>query len=145
MALLRAEVLPVDWVDYCVLPSAQQLVWEERGNDLTKLMIFLMNSKNDNTKKDLCLTYSKGNKTAYPLSIKAMTRYMSTQYPNKNSGHQRKGKKGDINRKKGDGPKSEDKDNNATSTTGAHVEDYTTPEISAAPSRRGEGGAFWKP
>ena len=53
-----------------------------------------MNSKNDNAKKDLRLAYSQGNKTAYPLTIKAMARYMSTQYPNKNSAHQREGKKG---------------------------------------------------
>ena len=51
-----------------------------------------------------------------------MARYLSTQYPNKNTSHQRKGKKGDINGKKGDDPKSEDKDSNTAGTAGAHVE-----------------------
>ena len=60
-----------------------------------------------------------------------MVRYMSTQYPNKNSGIQRKGKKRDRNEKKGDDPKSEDKDNNTIDTEGAHVGDATTPKDSA--------------
>ena len=63
-------------------------------------MLSLVNLKNNNTKKYLCLAFSKTNKTEYPLLIKAMARYMSTQYPNKNSSHQSKSKKGDINRKK---------------------------------------------
>ena len=84
-----------------MLPSTQPLILKERGNDLTKSMLFLMNLKNNNAKKDLHLAYSQGNKTAYPLSIKAMARYISTQYPSKNSGHQHKGKKGDRNGKKG--------------------------------------------
>ena len=83
------------------------------------------------------MAYSQGNKTADPLSIKAMTRYMSTKYPNKNSGHQHKGKKGDRNREKENDPSSEDQDNNATDITGAHIVDVTTPEDSTAPS----GGA----
>ena len=82
------------------MPSADQLVWEERGDDLTKSLLFLMNLKNNNAKKDLYLAYSQGNMTAYLPTIKAMDRYMSTQYPNKNSAHQRKGKRGDRNRKK---------------------------------------------
>ena len=65
-----------------------------------------MNLKNDNAKQDLCLAYSQGNITAYPPTIKTMARYLSTQYPNKNSAHHRKGKKGDRNRKNGDDPKS---------------------------------------
>ena len=59
-----------------------------------------MNLKNDNGKEDLRLAYSQGNKIAYPLSIEAMARYMLTQSPSKNSGHQGKGKKGDRNGKK---------------------------------------------
>ena len=86
-----------------------------------------MNSKNNNAKKDLCLDYPQGNKTVYPLSIEAMARYMSTQYPSKNSSHQHKGKKGDKNETKVDGPKSEVKDNNATGIAGAHIKDVTTP------------------
>ena len=61
-----------------------------------------------------------------------MARYMSTQYPNKNPGHQRGGKKGDINRKQGDDPKYKDKDNNATGTADAHVGDVTAPRDSTA-------------
>ena len=71
-----------------------------------------------------------------------MTRYMLTQYPNKNSGHQREGKKGDRNNKKGYDPKSEDKDNatGTTGTTGAHVGDVTTPKDSTAPSSKASIG-----
>ena len=57
---------------------------------------------------------------------------MSTQYSNKNPGHQRNSKKEDINRKKGDDPKSEDKDNNDTGTAGTHLGDVITPEDSTA-------------
>ena len=96
-----------------------------------------MNSKNDNAKKDLRLVYSQGNKTAYPPTIEAMARYMSTQYPNKISGRQRKGKKGDINGKKGNNSKFKDKDSNTAGTAGAHIGDTTTPEESTAHS----GGA----
>ena len=66
-----------------------------------------------------------------------MARYLSTQYPNKNSIHQHRGKKEDRNGKKGDRPKSEDKDNNTTGTAGAHIGDTTTPEDSILSS----GGA----
>ena len=38
-------------------------------------------------------------------------------------------------KKKGDEPKSEDKDSNTGGTTGAHVEDTTTTEESIPPSR----------
>ena len=101
MELLKAELPHVDLDSYCALPNVDQLVWEERGDALTKSMLFLMNLKNDNAKKDLHLAYLQGNKRAYPLSVEAMARYMSTQYPSKNSGHQRKGKKEDRNEKKG--------------------------------------------
>ena len=68
-----------------------------------------MNSNNNNAQKDLRLAYTQGSKTAYPFSGKAMARYIPTQYPSKNPGHQRKGKKRDRNGKKGDGPKSKDR------------------------------------
>ena len=83
--LLGAAVPVLSWVDYCAMPPVNQLVWVERGGDLTKSMLFLMNLKNDNAKKDLHLAYFIGNITAHPLTIKAMARYLSTQYPNKNS------------------------------------------------------------
>ena len=96
-----------------------------------------MNSKNNNVKKDLHLAYSQENMTVYPTTIKGMARYLSTQYPNKNSANQRNGKKGDRNGKKGDDSKSKDKDNNTTGTAGTHVGDTTPSEESTAPS----GGA----
>ena len=100
-----------------------------------------MNVKNNKAKKNLYLAYSKENKAVYPLTIKAMARYMSTQYPNKNSGHQQTDKKGDINRKKRDDLKSEDNDNNTTGFSGAHVGDATTPEDSTASSGEASTGA----
>ena len=61
-----------------------------------------------------------------------MARYLSTQYPNKNSAR---------NRKKGDDWKSEDKDINTTGTVGAHIGDTTPPEEFTAPSRGASIGA----
>ena len=43
-------------------------------------MLLLMNSKKDSAKKDLRLSYSQGNKSAYPVSAEAMEKYLSTQY-----------------------------------------------------------------
>ena len=59
-----------------------------------------MNSKNDNAKKDLHLSYSQGNKLVYPVTAEAMARYLSTQYTNKifNNSYD---KRGDKNSKKG--------------------------------------------
>ena len=94
-------------------------------------MLFPMNSKNDNAKKDLRLVYSQGNMTGYPSTIEGMARYLSTQYPNKNYANQRDGKKGE---RRGNDPKSEDKDSNTTGTAGAHVGDTTPDEESTAPS-----------
>ena len=86
-------------------------------------MIYIMNSKNEITKKDLCLAYSRGNYTIYPADIEAAAWYLSTQYPNNKPGNQHKNKQ-----RKGDNPKSEDKDNIKGGTAGAHVEDTTTNE-----------------
>ena len=119
-------------------------MWEERGDASTKAMLLLLNSQNNKTKKDLRLSYSQGNKSAGLLTAKAMATYMSTQYPNMNPGYQRNGKRG-IRTKKGDDPKSEDKDNNTTGTASVHVEDVTTPEDSIAPSGRSSIGAhIWE-
>ena len=57
-----------------------------------------------------------------------MVRYLSTQYPNKNSANQCQGKKGDTSGKKGDDQKSENKDNNTAGSAGAHVGDTAPPE-----------------
>ena len=91
MALLEAEAVPLTWVDYCAMPPADQLVWEERGYQLNIAILYLMNLKNKNAKKDLCLAYSQGNMTTYPPIIKGKARYLSTQYPNNKSTHQYNG------------------------------------------------------
>ena len=107
----------------------------ERGDELNKTMLYLINLKNKHAKKDLCLAYSQGNMIAYSTNIKEMARYLSTQYPNNKPANQRNGKKGDKN--KGGDLKSEDKDSIMRDTTDAHVEDTTTTEETTAPS----GGA----
>ena len=58
MVLLAAETIPLEWAAYCMLTPNKQLAWEERGNELTKVMLYLMNLKNKYAKKDLCLAYS---------------------------------------------------------------------------------------
>ena len=58
MVLLIAETIPLDWVAYCTLTFDKQLAWEERDDELNKAMLYLMNSKDKQAKKDLCLTYS---------------------------------------------------------------------------------------
>ena len=99
-----------------------------------------MNSKNKNTKKDLRLTYSQGNNTAYPSNIRLIARYLSIQYPNNKPANQPGDKKG--NTRKGDDSKSEDKDSNTGRITGAHIEDTTTNKDSTAPSGGASLGAL---
>ena len=92
--LLGAAVPSIHLARYCQLTPVEQLVWKKSGDDLTKPMLFLMTLKNDNAKKDLRLAYSQENTTVHLPTIKAMARYQSTQYSNKNSAHQRKNRKG---------------------------------------------------
>ena len=94
MALLGAVAPAIDWAGYCALTPDKKIVWEERGNELNMVMLYLMNLKNEHTKKNLCLVYSKGNLTAYPPTIEGMARYLSTQYPKKKSANQHNGKRG---------------------------------------------------
>ena len=115
-------------------------MWEGRGDASTKAMILLLNFKNNNAKRDLCLLHSQGNKSAYPPTVKEMARYRSTQYPNKTIGHQHD-KKEDKNGKKGNGSKPEDKDNNTTGTADENIGEVTTPGDSTAPSNRSSIGA----
>ena len=82
MELLANLQPPLDWDEYCALTVDQQLVWELRADEVNQAMIFLMNLKNKTAKKDLRLAYSQGNSTAYPTNIKALARYLSTQYSN---------------------------------------------------------------
>ena len=59
MELLSNEYpAALDWAGYCALPKANQLVWEQRTDALNQSMLYLMNSKNKNTKTDFCLAYS---------------------------------------------------------------------------------------
>ena len=121
VALLAAESIPLDWAAYCALTPDEQLAWEERGDKLTKAMLYLMNSKNEHARKNLCrLAYSQGNNTAYPPNIESMARYLSTQYPNNKPANQRGSKKGD--KRKDDNLKSEGKVSNTGGTAGTHIE-----------------------
>ena len=115
--LLKAKTPQQNWGHYCAMLAADQLVWEEKASALNKAMLPLMNLKNYNAKKDLRFAYSQGNISAYPLDIESMARYLLLMYNIKNVNNPRN-KKGNKNWKKGDEPKSEDKDNNNTSTTG---------------------------
>ena len=91
--LSSAEPDALDWDGYCALPAETRLVWETRANALNQAMIFIMNSKNEITKKDLRLAYSQGNHTAYPTNIELAARYLATRYSNIKSGTQRKSNK----------------------------------------------------
>ena len=130
--LSNALPVPLDWARYCVLPEANQLVWELKADLVNQSMLYLMNSKNKNAKKDLRLAYSQGNNTAYPPDIESMARYLSTQYPNNKPTNQHGGKQGD--KRKGDDSKSEDKDSNTGGTAGSHVEDTTRNEDTTTPT-----------
>ena len=112
---------------------ANQTTSEEKGDASTKAMLLLLNSKNNSAKKDLHLSYTQGNKSAYPVSTESMARYLSTQYNTKSINHPRN-RKGEQNGKKGDKSKSEDKDNSNTGTVGAHIGIVTTLQDSIAPS-----------
>ena len=68
--LSRAQPAALDWAVYCALTPDEQLVWEHRADELNQSMLFLINSKNKNAKKDLRLAYSQGNNIAYPPNIK---------------------------------------------------------------------------
>ena len=74
--LSKAQPTALDQVVYCALPVDEQLLWEQKADELNQSMLFLMNLKNKTAKKDLCLLYSQGNNTVYRPNIKAMTRYL---------------------------------------------------------------------
>ena len=76
MELLAATAPPIDLAGYCQLTLPKLLIWEKRGNNLNKAMHFLMNSKNDNAKKELRLAQFQGNITPYPSAIKSMAKYL---------------------------------------------------------------------
>ena len=91
-------------------------------------MLFLTNSKNEITKKDLCLALAQGIHSVYPGTIESMARFLLLQY-NIKTVNNLCNKNGDKNRKKGDEAKSEDKDNSNTSSAGVHVSDVTKPDV----------------
>ena len=93
MELLSNALAPLEWTGYYALLEADQLVWELRADALNQSMLYLMNSNNENAKKDLRLAYSQGNNTAYPSNIGSMARYLSKQYPNNKLTNQRRGEK----------------------------------------------------
>ena len=141
LELFAAEVPALDWATYCAMDVVDQETWEAKGDASTKAMLLSMNSKNDAAKKDLRLAYSQGNKSAYPVTAKAMARYLSTQYNNKVPNNQRD-KRGDRNTKKGDDSKSKDSDTTTTGTTSAHdVGEVTTPQDLNAHSKGASIGA----
>ena len=78
--LLQVETPSLDWATYCAIDAGDQLIWEEKADAFNKAMLLLMNSKNNNAKKDLHLVYSQGNKIAYPLDVESMTRYLLSMY-----------------------------------------------------------------
>ena len=131
--LLKAETPPRDWGNYCGLIATAQIVWEEKAGALNKAMLLLLNLKNNNAKKDLRCAYPQGNKIAYPINLESMARYLLSTYSIKSANNPRY-KKGDKNGKKGDEPKSEDKDNNTSGTACAHIGETATPKDSSAPS-----------
>ena len=135
MHLFSNAETPLDRDVYCALPEEEGLAWEQRADALNQSMIYLINVKKEIAKKDLRLAYPQGNHTAYPTNIKGAARYLSTQYPNNKPSNQCGSNRG--NKRKGDDPKSEDKDNITGGTAGAHVEDTTTNENTTTPS----GGA----
>ena len=139
LELLAAEATPLDWDNYCHISIVDQELWEKKGDDSVKAMLLLMNSKNDAAKKDLRLSYSQGNKKAYPETVESMARYLSTQYNNKSTNNPRDKKRG-RNPKKSEDSKPEDSDTTTSGTAGAHIEG-TTPQDSTAPSEVASIGA----
>ena len=139
LELLKAETVPLDWAAYCAMSIADQESWERKGDACTKAMLILMNSKNDAAKRDLRLSYSQGNKKAYPETEESMARYLSTQYSNKlaNNPRDKKGK----NSKKGDDTKTEPSNTSTSGTAGAHVGETATPKDTTVPSKGGSIGA----
>ena len=124
--LLKAETQSLTWADYCTMMSTGHLIWEEKSDAQNKAMLFLMNSKNYNAKKDLCLPYAQGYCSVYPDTVESMAKFILLQHNIKtvNIPHD---KMGDKNRKKSDETRSEDKDNSNTGTAGAHVGKTTMP------------------
>ena len=97
LTLLLSKAKPaLDWDGYCALPAMRRFEWERRANALNQALIYIMNSKNEITKKALRLAYFQGSYTVYPADIKAAAWYLSRQYPNNKPGNQQK-----TNREKG--------------------------------------------
>ena len=68
--LLEVVVIPLTWANYYVMPVAEQLSWEEKGDASTKATLLLMNSKNDNAKKYLQFFIRKETNQLIQLPLK---------------------------------------------------------------------------
>ena len=55
MELLSKAPVPLAWPGYCALSEEDQLVWELRADALNQAMLYLINLKNENARKDLRL------------------------------------------------------------------------------------------
>ena len=74
MEILSKATVSLDWAGYCALSEEDQFVRELRADALNQSMLYLMNLKNENAKKDLRLAYSQGNNTAYLSNIESLRR-----------------------------------------------------------------------
>ena len=61
--------------------AKNKAIWERVYDDLIMSMLFLNNSKNDDTKKELRRSYANGNTSAYQITLEKMARLLSSQYP----------------------------------------------------------------
>ena len=82
------------------MTPANQLIWEEKLDAQNKAILLLMNSKNDNAKKDLRLAYAQGKRSAYLLTVESIARFLLLQY-NIKTVNNPCNKKGDKNGKGG--------------------------------------------
>ena len=76
--LLKAETQTLDHKNYYGMNIIDQAIWEQSDDASTKAMFLLLNSKDNNTKKDLFLSYLLGNKSTYPTTAQIMVRYLLT-------------------------------------------------------------------
>ena len=74
-----------------MLTPGEQLIWKERGDELNKAMLYLMNSKIEHAQNGLTSGLFSRKHEGLSPNIEKMARYLSTQYPNNN---QRNGKRG---------------------------------------------------
>ena len=59
MELPKAERLTLDQATYCAMPNTDQVIQEEKDVAVTKAMLLLLSSKNNNAKKNFALHIHK--------------------------------------------------------------------------------------